>query len=302
MKNKTAQEAMKSLHKFVLPDPKQADVACKFLLDECAGSRRDFVVACPNALLRLLLVGLRIGGSLLISLLLLNFVSTVGQRRCLVLLPRCPFGQFAGCIFLIGLRFLLHGWFRMDIYREELGTVAPDQILAPQSAFDSSCVDEFLRGLECCFCWQRFTSDQGWFVNSSLALVLLRRRRIKLPMFSGCSRQNGFSQARWDALLGRWKTVSEQGPYGPLRSLEPWVHGIPPDLHGLFKWVVDAPSLLDDFVRQVVVSRGDPGLRGWANWLGEDLGSRPYTSPRHLPSMLLKTRKLRLHTTWFSPT
>ena len=29
---------------------KEPDVTCKFKLDECAGSRRDFVVACPSAL------------------------------------------------------------------------------------------------------------------------------------------------------------------------------------------------------------------------------------------------------------
>ena len=61
----------------------------------------------------------------------------------------------------------------------------------------------------------------------------------------------------------------------PLRSLEPWVHWIPPDLHGFDKWVLDALRLLDDFVRQVVVVRWHSGLRCWANWLLEDLGSRP---------------------------
>ena len=30
-----------------------------------------------------------------------------------------------------------------DIYREELGTVPPDLVLALRSAFDSNCVDEF---------------------------------------------------------------------------------------------------------------------------------------------------------------
>ena len=29
---------------------REPDATCRFLLDECAGSRRDFVVACPNAL------------------------------------------------------------------------------------------------------------------------------------------------------------------------------------------------------------------------------------------------------------
>ena len=54
------------------------------------------------------------------------------------------------------------------------------------------------------------------------------------------------------------------------------MHWIPPDLHGFYKWVLDAVGLLNDFVWQVVVVRWDSGLRSWANWLREDLGSRPY--------------------------
>ena len=37
-----------------------------------------------------------------------------------------------------------------------------------------------------------------------------------------------------------WGAVCRQGPCGPLRSLEPWVHWIPPDLHGFYTWVLDA--------------------------------------------------------------
>ena len=33
---------------------------------------------------------------------------------------------------------------------------------------------------------------------------------------------------------------------------------------------------MNDFLRQVVVSRRDVGLRKWVNWLREDLSSRPY--------------------------
>ena len=32
---------------------------------------------------------------------------------------------------------------------------------------------------------------------------------------------------------------------------------LPPDLHGLYKWVFDAPGLLEDFVQQVVEVRRD---------------------------------------------
>ena len=58
------------------------------------------------------------------------------------------------------------------------------------------------------------------FVNSSLALVFLFRRRVKCvgDVLNGV-RQHGFSQGRWNALLGRWKAVCDQRPCGPLRSL-----------------------------------------------------------------------------------
>ena len=34
--------------------------------------------------------------------------------------------------------------------------------------------------------------------------------------------------------------------------------------------------MLNEFVRQVVISRGGSGLRSRATWLHEDLGARPY--------------------------
>ena len=44
-------------------------------------------------------------------------------------------------------------------------------------------------------------------------------------------------QRRWDVLYGRWDAARRQGPVGPVRTFEPWVHWIPPDLHGFFlKW------------------------------------------------------------------
>ena len=55
-----------------------------------------------------------------------------------------------------------------------------------------------------------------------------------------------------------------------------WDTGIPPDLHGFYRWVFDSLGLLNDFLRQVVVSRGDVGIRKGTWWLREDLSSRPY--------------------------
>ena len=46
----------------------------------------------------------------------------------------------------------------------------------------------------------------------------------------------------------------------------PFIHGIsgiPPDLHGFYKWVFDSLELLNSFLKQVVVSRRDVGVRKW---------------------------------------
>ena len=60
----------------------------------------------------------------------------------------------------------------------------------------------------------------------------------------------------------------------------PWDKWIPPDLHGFYKWVFDSLGLLNDFLRQVVVSRRDIGIRKWTMWLREDFSSRPYACLR----------------------
>ena len=49
-----------------------------------------------------------------------------------------------------------------------------------------------------------------------------------------------------------------------------------PDLHGFYRWVFDSLELLNGFLKQVVVSRREIGIRKWAWWLREDFGSRPY--------------------------
>ena len=120
-------------------------------------------------------------------------------------------------------------------------------------------------------------SSAWYFVNSSLAPVLLLRQRVKssAPVLEFI-RQHVFSQSRWDALHGYWGALCRQGPCGPVHSLEPWVRWIPPDLHGVYKWVLDVLVLLRYFARHVSLVRRDSGLRRWANWLREDLGSRPY--------------------------
>ena len=113
-----------------------------------------------------------------------------------------------------------------------------------------------------------------YFVNSSLAPVLLFRRRITsvADVLNGF-RNRGFCLSGWNALLGYWEAVCRHGPCGPISSVHPWDKWI--DLHGFYWWVFDSLGLLNGFLKQVVVSRRDGGIRNWTNWLREGLGSRP---------------------------
>ena len=43
----------------------------------------------------------------------------------------------------------------------------------------------------------------------------------------------------WDALYGRWNAVCRQSPVWLVRTLEPWVRWILPDLHGFYEWVIN---------------------------------------------------------------
>ena len=107
-----------------------------------------------------------------------------------------------------------------------------------------------------------------YFVNSSLSPVLLFRRRLKsvADVLKGI-RSNGFTQTRWDALLRYFGAVCRHGPCGPITSLHPWDSGVPLDLHGFYKWVFDSLDLLNGFLKQVVVSGRDVGIRKWTRWL-----------------------------------
>ena len=62
-----------------------------------------------------------------------------------------------------------------------------------------------------------------FFVHSSLSPVLLFRRRLKsvADVLKGI-RDKGFTQARWDALVGFWGAVCRHGPCGPISSLHLW--------------------------------------------------------------------------------
>ena len=76
--------------------------------------------------------------------------------------------------------------------------------------------------------------------------------------------------------MGYWEAVCRHGPCGPISSLHPWDNWILPDVLGFYRWVFDSLELSNGINWQVVVSRRDVGIRKWARWLREDLGSGPY--------------------------
>ena len=103
----------------------------------------------------------------------------------------------------------------LSIYTMRLGGLCHDRIYHVDRA------DEF------------DVTHSGSFLNSSLAPVL----RFRRSFVSVCNvleglKLHGFSEARVAALWCRWRAVVRVGPAGPVTSLDPWTHWIPPDLHG----------------------------------------------------------------------
>ena len=96
-------------------------------------------------------------------------------------------------------------------------------------------------------------SSAQYFVNSCLAPVLLLWRRIEpvADVLKGwlVSEKVGCS---WTASGMLSVAMSHVGLCAPSSR---GVHWIPPDLHGFYKWVFDALSLLNKFVRQVATGQ-----------------------------------------------
>ena len=80
-----------------------------------------------------------------------------------------------------------------------------------------------------------------YFVNSSLArVVLFRRRRKSVADVLKGIRSGSFTQSRWDALLGYWEAVCRHGPCGPISSLRPWDDWI----HSGSPWLLSSGCLI----------------------------------------------------------
>ena len=84
------------------------DATCKFKREDCVGSRRDFIVGCPNAL------AASIGGSLLTFLYLLAFALMPGWLMMLARKYVSLSGLLVGWILLISPRRRLLVLFRMS--------------------------------------------------------------------------------------------------------------------------------------------------------------------------------------------
>ena len=301
------------------------DVTCRFSREEGTGSRRDFFVGCPGALAasqacfvtdRWFTPHFSVLARFRVDAWMADVACPVA---CQPIWPACwldtPDRSSSSST-----RMIQDVW---DVYREELGVVPEDVVLALRDAVSRSiwsCSAE--AGLFRAYSLAGGPTDAGssaflgrgllrirsrrmrgraaggtgssrlyrvshgddvdkhcaqYFVNSSLSPVLLFRRRLEsvADVLKGI-KNKGLTQSRWNALLSYWCAVCRHGPCGPLSSLHPWDCGIPPDLHGFYKWVFDSLELLNGFLKQVVVSRRDVGLRKWTRWLREDLSSRPY--------------------------
>ena len=101
-----------------------------------------------------------------------------------------------------------------------------------------------------------------YFVNSSLSPVLLFRRRVEsVADVLKEIRRYGFTQSRSDALCRYWSAACRHDT-----SRSAWFLSVGDGCYGTAEWVWEAGRHC---------SSRDTWLLSWANWLWEDLGSRP---------------------------
>ena len=318
-------------------------ITCLFNQDDGTGSRRDFFVGCPGALAashawyvtdRWFTPHFSVFACFRVGAWMADVACPVACRplwpACWVDTPDRSSSSSTSVVQDI--------W---DVYRDELGVMPDEVVLALRGAASRSSVDDFWsiwsRSAEAGLFQAYFTAggptEAGssaflgrgllrirsrrlggravgghtssrlyrvsrsndvdmhctqYFVNSSLSPVLLFRWRLKsvADVLKGI-KNKGFTQSRLDALFRYWGAVCRYGPCGPISSLHPWDDWIPPDLHGFYKWVFDSLEVLNGFLRKVVVSRRDVGVREWTRWLREDVSSRPYVWLRPILSLLL---------------
>ena len=100
--------------------------------------------------------------------------------------------------------------------------------------------------------------DCIWLAGVMRWMCIVPSTLLTLPLLLYCSsvgalsladvlkgiRGKGFTQSRWNALLGYWDAVCRHGPCGPISSLHPWDTWIIPDLRGFYR-VFDSLEVVD---------------------------------------------------------
>ena len=122
-------------------------------------------------------------------------------------------------------------------------------------------------------------ANAGFFVDSTLSYPSFSTKDEScLQCLDGYEEPRFFFffEDRCAALWVRWSAVTRQGPVGPIQSFEPWTKWIPPGLHGVYKWVMDAISLLSLCTKSFKEGRKACRSQAWSNWIREDLSSHPF--------------------------
>ena len=213
------------------------DATCRFSREGGAGSRRGLIVGCTNALAA-------------------SDACFVTDRWFTPVWPACwldtPDRSSSSAA-----RVVQDVW---DVYRDELGLVPAEVVLALGDAVSRSSVEDF---------------GSIW------------SRHAEAGLFRAYSRAGGPAEAGSAAFHGR----------GLLRIRSRRLGGRVVGGRGSGRLYRASQGDEVDVHCQVVDSRRNIGIRKWAGWLREDLGSRPYAWLRPdfvPPSPLLFSRTLRL--------
>ena len=150
------------------------------------------MLAVPMLLLLLRLAMLLIGGSLLTFQYLLAFVLVPGWLTLLALLSVSLFGLLVGWTLLIDppRRPLVLSWMFGDVYRDELGVVPDEVVLALRCAVAGSSVDDFWSIWSC-------SAEAGLF--RPILKLEVRLRLAALPFLAEVC--YGFVAGVWEAEL-----------------------------------------------------------------------------------------------------
>ena len=179
---------------------RKPDATCRFMLKDCVGSRRDFIVGCPHALAAstACVVTDRWFAphfSVLASLCISRWTADVACAEvCQPIWPACWIDTPDRSASSVS-RAVQDAW---DVYRDELGLVPPDVVLALRDAVSWSCVDDFWtiwsKGAEagllgaCCKAGGPTVAGSSAFLGRGLLRIRSRRLGGRTVGCNGASR------------------------------------------------------------------------------------------------------------------